>query len=153
MALLQSGEVSTKNKLTIPEGYTVKQIADRVAETGICTAEEFITEANTGTFPHSFLKDLPDREYRLEGYLFPDTYFLTENMTAHEIISMMLDRFEQMYTQEYQDAVAASGHTLDEIVTLSLIHIFKAYCTADGNPTDNMLFKCNFAYRKYFGSI
>lgn len=119
MALLQSGEVSTKNKLTIPEGYTVKQIADRVAETGICTAEEFITEANTGTFPHSFLKDLPDREYRLEGYLFPDTYFLTEDMTAHEIISMMLDRFEQMYTQEYQDAVAASGHTLDEIVTIA----------------------------------
>ena len=119
MALLQSGEVSTKNKLTIPEGYTVKQIADRVAETGICTAEEFINEANTGTFPHSFLKVLPDREYRLEGYLFPDTYFLTENMTAHEIISMMLDRFEQMYTQEYQDAVAASGHTLDEIVTIA----------------------------------
>lgn len=119
MALLQSGEVSTKNKLTIPEGYTVKQIADRVAETGICTAEEFITEANTGTFPHSFLKDLPDREYRLEGYLFPDTYFLTEDMTAHEIISMMLDRFDQMYTQEYQDAVAASGHTLDEIVTIA----------------------------------
>ena len=90
-----------------------------MAETGICTAEEFINEANTGTFPHSFLKDLPDREYRLEGYLFPDTYFLTENMTAHEIISMMLDRFEQMYTQEYQDAVAASGHTLDEIVTIA----------------------------------
>ena len=40
-------------------------------------------------------------------------------MTAHEIISMMLDRFEQMYTQEYQDAVAASGHTLDEIVTIA----------------------------------
>lgn len=119
MALLQSGEVSTQNKLTIPEGYTVKQIADRVAETGICTAEEFITEANTGTFPHSFLKDLPDREYRLEGYLFPDTYFLTEDMTPHEIIYMMLDRFEQMYTQEYQDAVAASGHTLDEIVTIA----------------------------------
>lgn len=119
MALLQSGEVSTQNKLTIPEGYTVKQIADRVAETGICTAEEFITEANTGTFPHSFLKDLPDREYRLEGYLFPDTYFLTEDMTPHEIVYMMLDRFEQMYTKEYQDAVAASGHTLDEIVTIA----------------------------------
>ncbi|WP_394266049.1 endolytic transglycosylase MltG [Anaerotignum sp.] len=119
MTLLQSGEVSTKNKLTIPEGYTVKQIADRVAETGLCTAEEFITEANTGTFPHSFLKDLPEREYRLEGYLFPDTYFLSENMTPHEIISMMLDRFEQMYTKEYQDAVAASGHTLDEIVTIA----------------------------------
>lgn len=119
MTLLQSGEVSTKNKLTIPEGYTVKQIAERVEETGICTAEEFITEANTGTFPHSFLKDLPEREYRLEGYLFPDTYFLSENMTAHELISMMLDRFEQMYTKEYQDAVAASGHTLDEIVTIA----------------------------------
>lgn len=119
MALLQTGSVQNENKITIPEGFTVKQIAQRVEEKGICTADAFIQEVNNGTFPHTFLKDLPQREYRLEGYLFPDTYFLTDEMTAHDLISMMLDRFEQMYTKTYQDAVATSGHTLDEIVNIA----------------------------------
>lgn len=119
MELLQSGKVANDLKLTVPEGYTVKQIAERAAEVGICTAEEFISEVNNGTFDYEFLKDLPEREYRLEGYLFPDTYFLAESMTAHDVIDLMLKRFEQMYTEEYQSAVASSGHTLDEIVTLA----------------------------------
>lgn len=119
MALLQTGTVQNKNKITIPEGFTVKQIAQRVEEKGICSADAFLQEVNNGTFPHAFLKDLPKREYRLEGYLFPDTYFLTDDMTAHDLISMMLDRFDQMYTKTYQDAVAESGHTLDEIVTVA----------------------------------
>ncbi|MBR5122970.1 MAG: endolytic transglycosylase MltG, partial [Anaerotignum sp.] len=119
MELLQSGKVASDLKLMVPEGNTVKQIAARAEEAGICTAEEFIAEANTGTFDYEFLKDLPEREYRLEGYLFPDTYFLSENMTAHDVIDTMLKRFDQMYTEEYRNAVASSGHTLDEIVTLA----------------------------------
>lgn len=119
MELLQSGKVAADLKITIPEGYTVKQIAEKAAETGICTAEEFISECNNGTFDYDFLKDLPDREYKLEGYLFPDTYFLHESMTAHDIIDAMLARFDQMYTDEYQKAVEKSGHTLDEIVTVA----------------------------------
>ena len=119
MELLQSGKVAADLQLMVPEGYTVKQIAAKAEEIGICTAEEFISEANNGTFDYEFLKGLPDREYRLEGYLFPDTYFLSESMTAHDVINAMLSRFDQMYTEEYQKAVKASGHTLDEIVTLA----------------------------------
>lgn len=119
MDLLQSGEVATDNKITIPEGYNTRQIAAKAEELGICTADEFIEEANTGVFAYDFLEGLPEREYRLEGYLFPDTYFITENMTAHDLIDMMLKRFEQMYTTEYQNAVASSGYSLDEIVTIA----------------------------------
>lgn len=119
MELLQSGKVAQDLQLVVPEGYTVKQIAAKAEELGICTAEEFINEANHGTFDYAFLKDLPEREYRLEGYLFPDTYFLAENMTAHDVIDLMLKRFAQMYTEEYQKAVESSGKTLDEIVILA----------------------------------
>ena len=119
MELLQSGKVAADLQLTIPEGYSVKQIAAKAEELGICTAEEFINECNNGTFEYDFLKDLPNREYKLEGYLFPDTYFLSESMTAHDVIDAMLKRFDQMYTKEYQDAVKSSGHTLDEIVILA----------------------------------
>lgn len=119
MELLQSGKVAQDLQLMVPEGYTVKQIAAKAEEIGICTAEEFISEANNGTFDYPFLKDLPDREYRLEGYLFPDTYFLAESMTAHDVIDLMLKRFDQMYTKEYQKAVESSGKTLDEIIILA----------------------------------
>lgn len=121
MELLQTGVVFDDVKITVPEGYTTKQIAAKVEELGICTAQEFIDECNTGSFDFEFLKDLPDREFKLEGYLFPDTYFIKEETTAHELINAMLKRFEQMYTKEYQNAVAASGHTLDELVTIASV--------------------------------
>ena len=119
MELLQSGKVAEDLQLMVPEGYTVKQIAAKAEEAGICTAEEFLNEVNNGTFDYEFLKDLPDRQYRLEGYLFPDTYFLSETHTAHDVIDLMLKRFDQMYTEEYRNAVASSGKTLDEIITLA----------------------------------
>lgn len=121
MELLQTGVVFNELKITVPEGFTTKQIAARAEEMGICTAEEFIQECNTGTFDFEFLKNLPDREFKLEGYLFPDTYYIEEETTAHDLIQAMLKRFEQMYTKEYQDAVAASGYTLDELVTIGSV--------------------------------
>lgn len=119
MELLQSGTVAQQITLTIPEGYNVRQIAEKVAETGLCTVEEFIRAGNEDSFDYDFLKDLPEREYRLEGYLFPDTYFLAENMTAHDIVDMLLSRFDRMYTTEYRKAVEAGEYTLDEIVTIA----------------------------------
>lgn len=121
MELLQTGVVLDDVKFTVPEGYNTKQIAARAEKMGICTAEEFINECNTGSFDFDFLKDLPDRELKLEGYLFPDTYYIEEETTAHDLIQAMLKRFEQMYTKEYQDVVEASGHTLDEMVTIASI--------------------------------
>ena len=119
MELLQSGKVATDLKFMVPEGYTVKQIAAKAEEEGICTAEEFLNEVNNGTFDYDFLEGLPERQYRLEGYLFPDTYFLAENTSVHDLIDAMLKRFDQMYSEEYQNAVKSSGKTLDEIVILA----------------------------------
>lgn len=123
MELLQTGSVMNRKKITVPEGYTVRQIAELAAAAEICTIDEFITECNTGTFDYAFLKDLPedkakDRPYRLEGYLFPSTYFLADEMTAHDLIDMMLAGFDNMY-QKYKSDIEASGHTLDELVTIA----------------------------------
>lgn len=118
-ALQSTSQPEAQNKITIPEGYTVKQIAALVDEKGIATTEEFINEMNNGTFEYDFLKDIPKREYYLEGYLFPDTYYLSGNETAHDIIVMMLDRFEQIYTAYIKDYVASSGYTLDQLVTVA----------------------------------
>ncbi len=134
MELLQSGKIANDIRLTIPEGYTVKQIAERVEETGLCTAEEFLEECNNGSFDYDFLADLPERKYRLEGYLFPDTYFLNEGTTVHDIVDVMLQGFQRMYTEEYQRTAEKSGYSLDEIVTIASM-IEKEIKVAEERPT------------------
>lgn len=122
MEMMQTGAVLDENdKITIPEGYTTKQIASYLEEKGIVTAKEFINEANNGEFQYSFLKDIPVRNNRLEGYLFPDTYFISEGITAHEIIDKMLSRFDEVYNEEYQKAVEQSSYSLDEIICIASI--------------------------------
>ena len=121
MDLLQTGVVQNEMKLTVPEGYNTMQIAERIEGLGFCTAQEFIDECNNGTFDYDFVQNLPDRENKLEGYLFPDTYFLSEEMTVHDVVNMMLRRFDSMYTEEYKNIVAQSSYTLDELVTIASV--------------------------------
>lgn len=118
-ALQQTSSADTQNKITIPEGYTVKQIAALVDEKGIATTEEFMNEMNNGTFDYDFLEGITKRDYYLEGYLFPDTYYLSGNETAHDIIVMMLDRFEEIYSKNIKSYVASSGYSLDQLVTVA----------------------------------
>ena len=114
-----ASQSSDTMRLTIPEGYTARQIAALVDEMGIVTGDDFINEMNNGTFDYAFLEGIPKRDYYLEGYLFPDTYFLSGNETAHDIISMMLDRFEQVYNEDINDALASTDYTLDQIITIA----------------------------------
>ena len=61
--------------VTIPEGYTVDQIFQRLEENGVSTVEKLQDMAATHDYAFSFLQEIPLGDYhRLEGYLFPDTY-------------------------------------------------------------------------------
>ena len=121
MDLFQSGAVmNTQIKVTIPEGYTIAKIGALLEEKGIVSAEEFSQAANSLDYPFDFLKDVPQRENQLEGYLFPDTYFFEEDTTAQEIVTAMLNGFQTVvYTQERQQAVAESEYTLDQLLTVA----------------------------------
>lgn len=122
MALLQEGNVNAgKIKITIPEGFTQQQIGNLLEQQGIMTADVFMQEANTGVFEYPFLDGLKDRPSRLEGYLFPDTYFLKEGATANDIICKMLDRFQQVYTEALDGRLEDSEYSLDEMITIASI--------------------------------
>ena len=118
-AVLQSGEQYVSDvRITIPEGFTLEQIAARIEENGLMTAEELIAEAENGDFSYDFLPaEKGERKYRLEGYLFPATYDVPEDATAHEVLTMMLDR----YAITYQTIVAENqtGYTNDEVLILA----------------------------------
>ncbi len=122
MKILQSGKVYEETlSITIPEGYTVLQIAAEAEKAGICTADEFIKEVNEGEFDYEFTKNLPDRQYKLEGYLFPDTYFISMDGGAKELINKMLSRFDDIYTEFVKEAADESDYTMDELITIASI--------------------------------
>lgn len=89
--------VSIQSQFTIPEGYTLRQIAGVMGKEDLMTEEEFWDIVENEDFPeYPFLKGLNRDRHRLEGYLFPDTYFISDGMSPKSIIKVMLDRHEEI---------------------------------------------------------
>lgn len=122
---MASGDVFIETfTFTIPEGLSVPQIAEHLASKGIVDKEVFLKEVNEGTFDYDFVKAIPekkDRKYRLEGYLFPETYEMKKGATEHEIIDRLLKQFDHVVTDEWEAQLETLGLTLDEAVTLASI--------------------------------
>lgn len=66
-------------------------------------------------------KDGNNRDYVLEGYLFPDTYFVYADGTNSAAIRKQLDAFKNVFTSDYQKRAQELGMTVDEVVTLASI--------------------------------
>lgn len=112
-------------KVTFPEGYTVEQIAKRLEENKVCTAEKFIDAVNNAPLDNEYVKALDnvsDRPYRLEGYLFPDTYQFYLNEDPVTVVKKFLDEgFRTRITKEFIDKADELGFTVDELMTLASI--------------------------------
>ena len=113
-------------RLTFPEGTTAIAIARKMEEAGLCTAEEFLEEANTGDFSeYTFWQyvpddaDAPNRFMKCEGYLFPDTYeFLTDD-TVHHYVATFYAHFDKQFTDEMYRELEKQELTLPEVITLA----------------------------------
>lgn len=108
-------------KVVIPEGYELRQIVDTLEQAGVIDREKFLQELDAERYDYAFLKDIPERENRLEGYLFPDTYYITQSQTEHDIINMMLGEFDKHFKEEYYTRAKELNMTVDQIVTLASI--------------------------------
>lgn len=114
--------------VTLPEGYTAVQIAEKLEENKVCSASEFIALTNNyeyiQTLGYSFteLIENPDeRAFYLEGYIFPDTYEFYKNESAERALRRFLDNTERKLTAGYRQRAEDLGYTLDEIITLASI--------------------------------
>ena len=108
-----------ENRIMIPEGFTQQDIAIYLESRGFFSSDEFMYTANNHDFGFRFLEDIPNRPSRLEGYLFPDTYFVTENPTAEEVIIRMLSRFNEVFNFEYRMRAEELGLTIDQVVNIA----------------------------------
>ena len=119
MQILMDGSQNTL-RFMVPEGYTLKQIADRFAETGNGTAEDFLNETQNGDFDFEYNDQMVDGEKRYEGFLYPDTYEIYKNESAHGIIQRMLTRFEQVYDAAADETtVDTSKYSVFDLVTVA----------------------------------
>lgn len=117
---LQAGPQIEYTRLTIPEGFTLDQIADRVGQLPGRSAEAFLELASSGTVRSKYQ---PEGTTSLEGLLFPDTYLVAEDETEVEILRRMVTLFEQV-ADELRVADGAAGHGVtayEAIVIASLV--------------------------------
>ncbi|MCE5189534.1 MAG: endolytic transglycosylase MltG [Eubacteriales bacterium] len=115
-------------KFTIPEGYTVAGIAKVLLEKGLITSETQLLDAvKTGDAFQSFAfisaaaatEHVESRAYLLEGYLFPDTYEVYADASVETILIKMLNRFNDVFSEEYLTRAQELGMTMDQVVTLA----------------------------------
>ncbi len=97
--LLARGEV-VRHRITVPEGWTVRQVASRLAAHGWVDRERFLALGRDGRFISSLGLDVAS----LEGYLFPDTYVLVRGPTDERLIlTMMVTRFLAVWQELARD--------------------------------------------------
>lgn len=105
---------------TIPEGYEVRQIVDKLEAEGLIDREIFLDLLANEPFDFKFLEGV-DRQYLLEGYLFPDTYTLKASANEYDIIYKMLSRFDEIFDEAYYARAEELNMTIDQVVTLASI--------------------------------
>ena len=126
-------EVTLAN-LTIPEGYTLEQIAQTVGQLQgdfkePLTAEAFLAKVQDETFIAqevtkypNLLESLPTKDsgvrYRLEGYLFPATYTIKENTTVESLIDEMLAAMDKNLSSHYA-TIKEKNLTVNELLTIA----------------------------------
>ena len=124
-------------RVTFPEGSTIAEMAELLEKNRVCTASEFYEALNTGSFDYDFLLEIPDDEehagrfYRLEGYLFPDTYDFYVGSSGETAVRKFLDAFDARVDVSRRTAMKAKGLTLNDVITLASIIQWEADNTED----------------------
>ncbi|UNC92587.1 endolytic transglycosylase MltG [Candidatus Contubernalis alkaliaceticus] len=119
--LYQGDVIQSYTRITLPEGFRVEQVAARLEAQGVVEEEVFLELLLEKQFDYWFLKDITQSTYPVEGYLFPDTYYLEDDDAEEEIIHRMLRQFEGVFNDTYQQRAEELGMTVHEVVTLASI--------------------------------
>ncbi len=100
-------------QFTIPEGYTLRDIADLFVAEEIMSADTFWNLVRTYDISkYAFMEGCPDNDHRLEGFLFPDTYFIAKHTAPEKIFAMMLDRFAEVWNALPENKSGLSNYDL-----------------------------------------
>ncbi len=125
------------HEVTIPEGYTMFDIAKAMEDAGLGPAEEFLKIAQTRT---DLIADLAPEAKSLEGYLFPNTYQFTRAQSPEEMMGAMIHQFRQVAQQ------IGLNSDVHRVVTMAAI-VEKETAAADERPIVASVYYNRLAHR------
>lgn len=118
-------------KLTFSEGRNVNEYADILESNGVCSKDEFLKICSSDEFDeeYSFIKSIPNadkRYYKLEGYLFPDTYQFYKDENPYNVVDKILSNFEQKIkskekVEDYDKKVSLESRIQEKSVSIDNI--------------------------------
>ncbi len=111
-------------RVTIPEGWCSYQIFDKLEKFEVCKKSKLISSINGTDFAYDFLKLIPkaqSRTFKLEGYLYPDTYDFYVDSDPNSVIRKLLDGAENHWSDKYDKRAKELGYSMDEILTIASI--------------------------------
>ena len=121
MAAPESADTVT---LGFPEGWTIKQIFEKLEKYDVCKTDRLYTALSDVDYEFDFVRNLTPEEERyqlLEGYIFPDTYDFYVDADANYVIRKFLSNFNDRWTDEYQARADKLGYSMDEIIIIASI--------------------------------
>lgn len=143
-------------KFTVPEGKNIRGIAKIVADSGLCTAEEFIAAADSYDYDYSIMADLKARDqskigYKLEGFLFPATYeFRKDTVTPHEIVDQMLSAFCGYVTEDVVARAAEMGLDVNQLVSFASVIQAEAFTKESMEYISSVFWnRLNSSYKRF----
>lgn len=95
--------------ITIPEGYRREEIAEKFAQ------------ALESKEPEAFIQEFLTTSKKDEGFLFPDTYLFPKVASPSAVVKKMRSTFDKKVDSKMQDDILASGHTLNQVITMASI--------------------------------
>lgn len=118
---MRAGSASTVTvDVTLPEGFSMRQIFQRLEEMNVCSYDELMESAANDKFNYSFLEGIEEGDAsRLEGFLFPDTYEFYVGMQASSAINKMLETFYYKQTADMLKQASDMNMSMREVVNVA----------------------------------
>ncbi|TWH48919.1 endolytic transglycosylase MltG [Sporomusa sp. KB1] len=117
LTMMSQGQTAYQ-QFTVPEGYTVDQIAELLAEKKLANPEKFKALAKNFA-PFSYMAANPNTKYSVEGFLFPDTYRLARGTSEEELLTMMVKQFDAKMTPDSRQRAAELGLSIREVIIMA----------------------------------
>lgn len=105
-------------QFTVPEGFGVKDIAERLYNLDLADKEDFLQAAENFT-PYDYMKKHKDVFFAAEGFLFPDTYTVENDVEIEEILSLMANTFDEKLTASMRAQAAKMDLSIYDLITLA----------------------------------
>lgn len=115
---LQSSQ-SDFTVVTIPEGFSFYQIAERLEKNTSIKKEDFLGVRVSNLTTNSLVLNKTNIYYGLEGFLYPDTYYVPNGATEKEIANLMFDRFNSVFSDKYVDSAKELGLDINDVITIA----------------------------------